>query len=194
MMKDFKSFNENSENEYSKFLAIAENVYSDLHDIVIKEPSIKYCVYLIKSKSLEGKTFYCVNVVMTNYSDKFAKDLISLRDEYYDYYKEDKFVFDYCMDSKIKVYTNDDEILGHFGDNFVSDKIDTKYLNDVKDSLLNLTGSLNKLRLTKSPKHSKVDIDRLLPKDFKFKSIEEFCNSEWIKELTNNIDKYIDEL
>ena len=33
---------------------------------------------------------------------------------------------------------------------------------------------------------------KLLPKDFKFKSIEEFCDFEWLNDFEENIDKYID--
>jgi hypothetical protein len=138
---------------------------------------------------------------MNDFPEKLSKDLLSLRNDCNNYYQDSRFVIEYCLDGNIKRYNDSDEILGHFGDSFVSDRIDTIYLNDVKDNLndvkdnlLNVTKSLNKLRLEKAPKHSKVDIDKLLPKDFKFKSIDEFYNTDWIEELTNNINKYIDEL
>lgn len=205
MIKDFKSFNENSSNSDEKFKVIVDQFYTDFSDIAYKINGIKYNIRLYKSANVNlNETYYAINIVVNDYGpinrSEYVDDIMKLMKEFTDSYhkggegypdKNTHLIFKFSTSPYN--FTKNQELLYKKGDESFDHKEMEKYLNKVKEDLLKFKEAYDNLtsRWHQDSNYG-VDLNEFLTDEYPFNiSFDELNITDWVESAISNIDSKI---
>lgn len=205
MIKDFKSFNENSSNSDEKFKVIVDQFYTDFSDIAYKINGIKYNIRLYKSANVNlNEIYYAINIVINDYDpinrSEYVNDIKELMKEFEDAYhkggegypdKNTHLIFKFST-SPYRFSANQ-ELLYKKGDESFDNKEMEKYLNKVKEDLLKFKEAYDNLTGIWHEDHNyDVDLNEFLTNEYPFNiSFDELNITDWVESAIRLIDSKI---
>ncbi len=210
MIKNFKSFNENSSDvkfikEDDKFIAIAGQFYTDFTDIAIKIQGLKYNIKLYRVDTSNGNSYYRINIIVNDFDILNKKmDLVeearSLMNEFREYYNDGykntnysdiyKIRFDFDYSTAPRFYGKSQKLLFSKGDDSFDKSESEKYLKSLRAKLTDFKNAYDDINSIWYQEHNhNIDINDLLTDEYPFdKSFDEINIANWVEKSIENIN------
>jgi hypothetical protein len=203
MIKNFKSFNEDVDNEDQKFIIITEQFYNDFtNDIAYQINDLKYNIKLYKIiRRKDNAIFYRINIVINDYeilnrgnkSDVIRSLIKEFIDEYNKdgkEYTKDIPYFEFKLSTSPYFFSKDQTLLYKKGDDSF-DKIELEnYLKRLKVKLIDFKNAYDDINELWHDDHNHdIDLNDLLTDEYPFEnSFDEVNIGEWIDKSIENIN------